>query len=491
MKPRLWNPIRLSTSLGAMLLSSLLLASCGSGGGAVAIINAGIGGTGIVFGTITGFGSVWVNGRRFDIDDSEIIVDGEMLTEDDLALGMVVKLDVETQNGEFTGIANRVTYDDEVQGPVAATPTYSADGTQRFFDVFGQSVTIHEISTEFKDTTFATIDANDLVEISGFRTSATEIIATYVELKGTLMLGSEVELRGTINGYSAGPPETFFVDGIEITTDLNTEIEVAGGVLQDGLFVEVEGTVQSLSPITILATEVEDEEEGLGNDVDDVSLQGVVSNFVSLANFEIDGQSVDASGASIEPAGAMIANGVEVEVEGDIVGGILIADELELREGETKLRTFVNFVDPDNSLFEVSYLPRPGTITVRTNGQTLFKDEAGPMPVENLKLADLNATDFVRVEGAEVSGEVIASIVKRVDAEDPELEGIVDSKVDDFSITILGIEYLVDPTPVTGTQFEDYPNSAAFFADLDTGDVVEIEDDAPADGVADNVEIED
>jgi hypothetical protein len=103
-------------------------------------------------------------------------------------------------------------------------------------------------------------------------------------------------------------------------------------------------------------------------------------------------------------------------------------------------------------------------------------------------------TDFVRIEGQEVNGEVVASVVKRVDGvgQSLKLEGAVDTFATNASITILGITYGVDPTPVTGTDFEGFASSADFFAVLNPagGDFVEIEDDDVADGVADEVELE-
>ena len=56
----------------------------------------------------------------------------------------------------------------------------------------------------------------------------------------------------------------------------------------------------------------------------------------------------------------------------------------------------------------------------------------------------------------------------------------------DVSITILGIEYGVD----AGTNYEGFPSSGAFFGQLLIGDLIEIEDNQPADGIADEVEEE-
>ncbi len=496
--------VKPGVTLASLLLSGLLLSACGgSSNDDSAGVSAGIGGTGIVSGTITGFGSVHVNGNRYDTSSSQFIVDGASgagIGQDDLAVGMVVRLEVETQDGAYTGKALKVIYDDEIEGPVAAV-SIPVDGG-RTFSVFGKTIAIDETKTIFEDTSFTQIgmegDPNvpDIVEVSGFRSPASsgvDIVATYVKFRDDLIPGStQVELRGAIKNLSGTPPdENFQIDGTgpDIFTNAATELDVPGDVLVEDLYVEVKGVIQN--DLSVIADEVEYEDEDFDENVDDISLQGIVSGFTDIdADFFIGAQRVNARDARISPEGAIVANGVEVEVEGEIVGGTLIADEVELRQGETKLRTFVNSVDADNNRFEVSYLPLAGTVSVRTNGQTLFKDDTGA--VQNFNLNQLQATNFVRVEGQEVNGEVIASIVKRVDPEDLKLEGAIDSYTRDFSITVLGIEYMVDPDPLLGTVFEGYANSTEFFDALDLagGGFVEIEDDAPPDGVADEVELD-
>ncbi|MGD8349820.1 MAG: hypothetical protein PVI79_11310, partial [Gammaproteobacteria bacterium] len=112
---------------GALLATCLALAACGgttsdgSGGQ-----SAGIGGTGIVYGKVTGFGSIFVNGGEYLTDDSTFTVDGSAATENDISLGMVVRLEVETKNGKITDKAIKVDYDDEVQGPIETTPVIVA-----------------------------------------------------------------------------------------------------------------------------------------------------------------------------------------------------------------------------------------------------------------------------------------------------------------------------------------------------------------------------
>ena len=119
------KPIRLLTTILSMLVSIAMLNACGSSGGG-SDTTAGIGGTGIAVGKITDFGSIFVNGSIFNINQAQFLVDGEekvgQAGQDALSIGMVVLVNAETNNGVFTGEALEVFYDDEVEGPVAATP---------------------------------------------------------------------------------------------------------------------------------------------------------------------------------------------------------------------------------------------------------------------------------------------------------------------------------------------------------------------------------
>jgi hypothetical protein len=350
----------------------------------------------------------------------------------------------------------------------------------------------------FKGTGFGfdTLATNDVIEVSGFRSSTNEIIATFVEKKGVLTAGSEVELRGIVTGYSP-PTMQFMLDGLTIPVafDGATELDVPNGVIENGMFVEVKGSYQT-GPVRVDAERIEREDDNFANNVDDASLQGIISNFNDIGDFEINGQKVDASGAQLEPnnAAGLLDNGVEVEVEGEIIGGVLIADQLELRSGESKIEARVQAGSVDNTAgqFEAYFQNLGGTVVVRTNTQTLFEDEAGSSPLENMTINDLGADDFVRIEGQEVNGELVASVVKR---DDYQGEFVLEGGVDDFStlnwIEIFGIRFNVDGL----TQYEEGGlNATLFFSQLaasGTGTLVKIKDDAAVYGIADEVEFED
>jgi len=493
------KPGKSTMRLWLLLLSGILVSACGGGAGSSQ--SAGIGGTGIVArgyvqGEVTGFGSVFVNGVEFDTDSSEFLVDGDAsVGQEALAVGMVVTLEVETEDGSYTGKALQVVYDDEIEGPIDSTVgiSTSPDGTKKTFEVFGQTITIDDTATRFSGTNFNDIVVDDLVEISGFRISLNEVRATYVKYTGHLDPGvSKVELRGRIENYDSGPPETFELGGILIEVDRadpGFELDVPGGILQNGLFVEVKGIYEDATTIT--ATGIELEDESLGEDVDDVRLQGIISNFVDSSNFEISGQRVNAQNAS--PPGVSLGNGIEVEVEGNIVNGVLIADELKVEEYEPELRSFISAVDIPNNRFEVSYpvASAPFTVVVSVNAQTVFEDETGPIVTSPFSIDDLvpgvgRSGDYVRVEGQKVGNEIVANVVKRVDPDNSRsIEGVVEAYTPDSFITVLGVTFQL---ALGVTQYDPDP------ADIDIGKFVGIEDKDeladPADGVADEVEIE-
>ena len=93
------NAKKFIAAIGLLVMCSSMLVACGgSGSGEGSDTIAGIGGTGIVAGKITGFGSVHVNGGTFEIGTSQFDVDGDTgADQGSLAQGMVIALEVEIE----------------------------------------------------------------------------------------------------------------------------------------------------------------------------------------------------------------------------------------------------------------------------------------------------------------------------------------------------------------------------------------------------------
>jgi len=156
------------TTLAAALSLTTVLVACGGGGGSTDI--AGIGGSGFVSsGTITGFGSVFVNGVKFETNTASFDIEGVPGTQEDLALGMVVKVNGTINPDGITGVATKIIFDDDLQGPVSGYPTDTTNLTTATFTVMNTSVQIDRRTTHFDadngGINFDDIANGDMVEL--------------------------------------------------------------------------------------------------------------------------------------------------------------------------------------------------------------------------------------------------------------------------------------------------------------------------------------
>jgi len=494
---------------GSIAIASLLLvvfiAACGGGsGGGGTVASGGIGGTGVTSGTVSGFGSVFVNGIEFetdgasrDVDDETDISNGR---DDDkvLGIGMVVTIIGTVNDDGVSGTAESIEYDDEVEGPVAAAPVEDQDMVSKTFDIFNTTVVVGRDTTVFEATDYDGLAQNDLLEVSGYFDVDGKLLATRVEREGVLVLGdSEVEIRGEVSGFDG--IDTFLLGGITITFDGETEFEDLPGTVKNGQFVEVEGILDSAT--SIAAIRIEREDEDFGDDVDQISIEGIVTDFNDIGNFKVAGQRVNASKATFEPASleTSISEGDRVEVEGAIVDGILKAKEVEQRGGNARVSAIVDSKNSSAGTITLRVVQGQSLITVATDSQTQIEDKRDE--VEPFGISGIKSGDFLNVEGfVDGGGDFIATQIERDETGDIELRGPADVPPTGGStaagtVSILGVEIATDDA----TDFEDaseaFMSGTDFFLAVDNGDLIEFTDNneegLPADGVADEVEFED
>ena len=472
-----------------------VLAGCGSGGGGGggSFAGGGIGGTGVTSGTVTGFGSVFVNGVEFETDSSSFDVDDDnSASQADLGIGMVVTV-VGTVNADgISGDAVSIEYDEEVEGPIANNPVEDADMTTKTFLVFDITVIANKNTTAFSSTDYASLAKDDIVEVSGFFDDSGVLLATWIEKEDELSLGtSEVEIKGTVTGFNN--VDTFTLGGVTVTFDGTTDLsEVPGGVITNGQFIEVKGVLNTST--SIFALRIEQEDEGFDDSENNISIEGLVTDFNGLDNFRVSGQLVDASAAEFMPQAlsGSLKNGDKVEVEGLISSGVLQADEVEQRGGSVKIGAQVTGVDVPGATLTLEVVMGEPAITVRTDTQTQMEDDE--FGVEPFSLADIQAGDEIILEGFIDSGNVVATQLQRKVLEKYELQATLDAaNGNDLSgsVTILGVTIATDG--LTGFEAADETSitGTAFYSQALTGDLVAFEDDVPVDGIADEVEFED
>lgn len=326
------------------LIIGMTLASCGGGGTQVS--EGGIGGSGISTGSVTAFGSIWVNGVEFSTSGAKIIEEDDVagaitLNTDDsddttelapyLSEGMVVTVTGTINDDGVTGTAETISFEDILEGPVVGTPAAGATS----FIALGQTVHV-TTSTIYDDGLIDIVDIEDgqVVEISGYRDANGDIHAAYVAKKA--------------DNYN--PAEKFEVKGI---ASVNSQYELQIGELrvdtsgrgQDvnvfaGKFVEAKGLFDGVNLLTALE-DVEIEDESF--DESDPQLDGYKAELEGLAStdcgptapceFEMSGVIVQV-GTSTTYSGTAstvtdITAGVKLEVEGILQNGKLVANSIE------------------------------------------------------------------------------------------------------------------------------------------------------------------
>lgn len=257
---------------------------------------------------------------------------------------MVVRVEGEINRRDGTGRARRVFFDDELEGPIELITDVGVDGSILELRVLDKRVWVEAGVTRFdvdvdvdddddddsSDFGFDTIAVGDVIEVSGLVDQHGIIRATHVELEGVLEFGvTEVELKGTVAGFADGS-SFFMIGAVTIHFDPNgiaTDLSDLPGGVENDLFVEVEGRITATNEVEASGIELEDE---FDDDADEISLTGFVQSFMGVDDFFVGSQKVDASGAEFENGNAsMLEDGLLIEVDGDIVEGVLIADEVE------------------------------------------------------------------------------------------------------------------------------------------------------------------
>ncbi len=480
----------------SLALASGGLTACGGGGGSsTESISSGTVSTSTV-GTITGFGSIYVNGIEFETDNATYRVDDEDGFDDSaLAVGMKVKVEGTINADGSTGTADSVFYDDDVEGPIDAGSLTDIDATTKTFTILGLAVKVSANDTVFDDgASFDTLAEGDKIEVSGYF-DGEQICATRVEKQNDL--DDEFELKGTVASYDGSSVTLTLQNGVSAGPySINAGAELDIPADPTGLFVEVKLMDQAGVLVVI---KIESDDEDLIDDEDeDVSIRGILEDDGS-GGFLINGIQLDINDSTeYEPAsleGNLVA-GLEVKVEGDMVGDVLVAEEVESEDGDIEIEARVidvGFTDAKNGTVTLD-LGNGQSLGVKTDSGTQFEDESDSdlNDDDSFNLDELSVgTDFVEIEAyLDGTGQLIATSIEREDEADAtRLEGPVDSFEANVSVTILGITYSVD----TGTSYEIDDvgtDEANFFNAVSVNELVKVKDVEP-DGTADELELED
>lgn len=421
----------------ALVAAAMVSHGCDSGGGIMAGIDRG-GVTGGAVGTVTGFGSVIVNGVRYDTTNAQIIVNGVLATESDLEIGYVVVLQAELPQDGSSPAATTIEFDHDVVGPIASiTPTLSE------FVVIGQTIRLDGATTFGAGIQPASVDglvalpATQVVRVSGLRGDDGSLLATRVELGSA---GADLEVTGLVSMVDAGA-NTLRIGALTVDYSGANLAGFGSGEPAVGDRVEAEGQqVGAGGALTATSLERKEIELSLDDGVE-LELEGLITSFTSTASFSVSGIPVVTNAQTEYENGSAATLGpdVRVEVEGRVdANGTLVADEVEFRQvGEARVEAAVESVDAAGGTLVVL------GITVRTDASTSFEDKS-PAELRPFSLSDLMPGDEVRVRGSEDAGGILATQIQRSEPlEELVLRGIA-TNVADPQFEILGVTVLTD-----------------------------------------------
>lgn len=367
----------------AALLAALVACSGGDNGG---IDGTGATSDNVSYGTITGFGSVWVNGVRFNVDRATIRLDGGVVSQQQLAIGMVVRVDGSIADARATAI----TVDDAVKGKVERV----VDANR--FVVMGQEVVV-DSRTRY-GTGFAPA-VGDIVEVHGLPTADGVITAGYVQKKSALA-SPPFAVKGFVKAHDTAARR--FQIGTLVVDYTGASFSDLPAGSWNGRVVEVKGSTCAGDPVcgTLTASRVGPTGAALAS-APRAEFEGFVT-VVGTNGFTLGATPVVVNTATVYRGGLLsdIVVGTKLEVQGRVENGTLTATRVEFSD-DLRLLGSVSSVDLAAGTVIVAGLPN---VPVKVNALTRLENLA--------RLADLAVGQGVEIEARAGADEVLATELK-------------------------------------------------------------------------------
>ena len=450
--------------------TALLVAACGGGGGGGDSISAApppaanpppVGNEKTVFvtGAIAGFGSVIVNGVRYDTTGTEVRIEDRTGAVSELRVAHVVRLEGKVDD-RGQARATRIEQQALIRGTVQAV-----DATAGTVLVAGQKVRVDD-DTSFDDSirgaAIGGISVGERIEVHGFSASSGEARATRIEKPDAA--DGEVEVTGIVTGLDS-VARRFRVGNLAVDYSAATLEGFGTTGLRDGDRVEAKGQ-SFLADGALRATRVEKEDDAPRSSAGgEAEVEGLVTRFVSAADFSVAGQRVTTTAATAFVGGTAsdLKLDVKVEVEGRLdSAGVLAAAKVVFKRAAS-----VRLAGPVEAVSATDGILRVLGITIVVDAATRKEDKEDKNDDDrSFAVSDLRIGDWVEVRGypdPAGTGRLKATRLERDEADDEvELRGPVES-VQAPRLRIFGVD--IETTPAT--QFEDEDvrvDSATFFA---------------------------
>jgi hypothetical protein len=283
----------------------------GSGGTGVTADAAGIG-------AADGLGSIILNGLRYDTDTATFTI--EDATE--LQIGMSARVAGKVDANFTSGVATQVQSAAELRGAASGIDTSAGS-----FVVMGTVVSIDSATVWADANGLADISLNSIVQVWGLPSAPGALRATRIQITPTL---TDPLVTGTVQNLDT-VRKTFTLGQLTINFSSAAFTGMNASSLANGIIVRARGTAPPIAGL-LTATTVQGWYAIPVSDGIAVQLAGVITDFASRGSFKVLGTPVDATNAQITggPVGSL-GNGVKVEVDGFMSGGVLVVKKLRIR----------------------------------------------------------------------------------------------------------------------------------------------------------------
>ena len=305
----------------AAMAAALAVAACGGGGGDV-------GGTAgaLTVGPVSGFGSIIVNGVRFEDNAARVLDDnGNDAPSSSIRLGSMVEIESSRiDDGSNRARATTIRVGSELKGPVD-----SVDAGAGTFTILGQTVEVR--STTVFDDSLGTSSVAGLAGLSVevhalFDAASGRYVATRVEREDGL---TSFKLRGLVASLDS-TAKTFMLGAARISYANLADAALPAG-FADGQNVRVTLATSKDASGNYVATSITSGKRTV-DDHGDARVRGTVSAFTDATHFEVNGIPVDASNARIDDG--PVTAGAYVDVRGSASGGTLVATRVDVKSGD-------------------------------------------------------------------------------------------------------------------------------------------------------------
>jgi hypothetical protein len=432
----------------------------GSGGG--------IGGTGIAIGRINAFGSIIVNGIKFNTDNATFIRDNHTVSNQTAySVGERVTITGLINSQNNTGTATRVVFSDLLEGPVTHKPALLATN----IEVMGQTIHTNNLTVLHGFSLLSDLTLADILEVSGFVDANGIIQASSITLKKEAL--TTFEIKGKINNLEDSK-QTFTFNQLIIDFS-NSSINTANGSLSEKQTVIVTG--QTLFNDTLFATTITEEIAStlvLGIKVE---VEGVITRFNSATDFDINNQRVTTTVETVFKDGAIDDLDLNVEIEVEGIGnenGILVARSIELKQTENlpKIEALIDAIDEQNKTIVLFGK------TIQIDQSTVLFDES-LQHITQLSFSHLVVGDYIDVKfQRQDDGSFLAIRLNRENKEILAGTNITEigfkSTVKNInettgSFTLLGIQMISNANTMYHNAQEQPIDKATFFAAIEQG----------------------